>query len=54
MSENLHRLTVTLSLYDVVVNSVRYREDGHRDDWIIGELHLKHQAPPGLYRSVLR
>ena len=46
MSENLHRFTVTLSLDDVVVNSVRYREDGHRDDWMIGDLYLKHQALP--------
>lgn len=30
------------SVYDVVVNSVRYREDGHRDDWMIGALP---QAP---------
>lgn len=36
VSEYPHRFTVTLSLYGVVVNSVRYREDGHRDDGMIG------------------
>ena len=46
MDEDQHRFTITLSLYDVVVNSVRYREDGHRDDWMIGDLYLKHQALP--------
>jgi hypothetical protein len=46
MGENPHRFTVTLTPYDVVVNSVHYREDGHRDNWMIGDLYLKHQAPP--------
>jgi hypothetical protein len=30
-SENLNRFRVALSLYDVVVSGVRYREDGWRD-----------------------
>lgn len=45
------RFTVTLDLYESVVNSVRYRERGHRDDWLIGDLYVKNQAlperPPG-------
>ena len=46
MDDNAHRFTVTLDLYDAVVNSVRYREEGHRDDWLIGDLYIKNQALP--------
>ena len=46
MSELAPCVAISLCLYGVVVNSVRYREDGHRDGWVIGDLYLKHQALP--------
>lgn len=46
MNDNRHRFSVTLSLYDQLVNSARYREDGHREDWMIGDLYVKNQALP--------
>lgn len=39
-------VTVTLDYYTSTVNSYRYRECGHRDDWAIGDLYVKTQAPP--------
>jgi hypothetical protein len=38
--------TVTFDFYETKVNSVRYRERGHRDDWLIGDLYVKNQALP--------
>jgi hypothetical protein len=46
MGETAYRFTVTLQLYDVVVNSVRYREEGHRDDWLVGDVYVRNQALP--------
>ena len=39
-------VTVTLDLYDTVVNSYRYRETGHRDDWAVGDMYVRFQALP--------
>ncbi len=39
-------ITVTLDLYTSAVNSDRYRECGHRNDWAIGDLYVKMQALP--------
>lgn len=39
-------VTATLGLYASTVNSYRYRECGHRDDWAIGDLYAKKQALP--------
>ena len=39
-------VTATLDLYTSTVNSYRYRECGHRDDWAIGDLYVKMQALP--------
>lgn len=35
-----------LDLHASTVNSYRYRERGHRDDWAIGDLYVKRQALP--------
>ena len=55
MGETANRFTVTLQLYDVVVNSVRYREEGHRNDWLVGDVYVRNQAlpePPPTYIQV--
>lgn len=39
-------VTVTLDFYASTVNSHRYRECGHKDDWAIGDLYVKIQALP--------
>lgn len=46
MTDNATSFTVTLELYESKVNSIRYRECGHRDDWLIGDLYVKNQALP--------
>ena len=46
MNDNAQSFTVILDLYEAVVNSVRYRERGHRDNWLIGDLYVKNQALP--------
>ena len=46
VNHNAQSFTGTLDLYEAVVNSVRYRERGHRDDWLIGDLYVKKQALP--------
>lgn len=40
-------MTATLDLYDdSVVNSCRYREHGHRDDWAFGDVYVRRQVLP--------
>jgi hypothetical protein len=40
-------ITATLDLYDdSVVNSCRYRERGHRDDWAFGDVYVRRQVLP--------
>ena len=46
VTDSAQTFTVTLDLYEAVVHSVRYRERGHRDDWLIGDLYVKNQALP--------
>lgn len=45
-NDNAQSLTVTLDLYGAAVNSVRYRERGHRGNWLIGDLYFKNQILP--------
>lgn len=46
VDDNAITFTVTLDLYESVVHSIRYRERGHRDDWLIGDLYVRRQALP--------
>lgn len=40
-------ITATLDLYDESpVNSVRYRERGHSDDWAFGDVYIRRQVLP--------
>jgi hypothetical protein len=40
-------ITATLYLYDdSPVNSVRYRERGHKDDWAFGDVYVRRQVLP--------